>query len=66
MERNQNLTKNGALEKNVVDKERDIFQLNQVVADLERQLKMEKEASKTKDVKIAALTEMVGKFQTKY
>ena len=66
MERNQNLTKNGALEKNVVDKERDIFQLNQVVADLERQLKLEKEASKTKDVKIAALTEMVGKFQSKY
>ena len=24
------------------------------------------EESKTKDVKIAALTEMVGKFQTKY
>lgn len=57
--------KNESLQKQLVDKEADIIQQGKVIADLETQLRIEKEANDVKAVKIKALTEMVDKQQRK-
>ena len=57
--------KNETLQKQIVDKENDVVQQGKVIADLESQLRIEREANDVKAVKIKALTEMVDKQQRK-
>lgn len=63
---NEFRNKNEKLQRVLIDKENDLLMHQQVVADLEGQLKREKDDNEAKRTKIKALESYLGELQGKY